>query len=49
MMDISRDVLTIKRKIIEKNTKDNLYPYSKYYLRTVNERLVNIGKIILIL
>ncbi|HHX16388.1 MAG TPA: ribonucleoside triphosphate reductase [Mollicutes bacterium] len=38
MMDISRDVLTIKRKIIEKNTKDNLYPYSKYYLRTVNER-----------
>ena len=37
-MDIARDVLTIKRKIIEKNTKDGLYPYSKFYLRAVFER-----------
>ncbi len=37
-MDLARDVLTIKRKIIEKNTKDGLYPYSKFYLRVVYER-----------
>ncbi|HHT38332.1 MAG TPA: ribonucleoside triphosphate reductase [Mollicutes bacterium] len=38
MMDIARDILNIKRKVIEKNTKDNLYPYSKFYLRAVYER-----------
>jgi ribonucleoside-triphosphate reductase len=37
-MDIARDALNIKRKILEKNTRDGLYPYSKFYLRAVHER-----------
>ncbi|QVK18456.1 ribonucleoside triphosphate reductase [Mycoplasmatota bacterium] len=35
MMDIAKSVLEIKRKVIEKNTCDGLYPYSKYYLQDV--------------
>ncbi len=30
--------LEIKRKIIERQTEDGLYPYSRYYLRNVKER-----------
>lgn len=33
LMDISRQSLIIKRKILEKNTHLGLYPYSKFYLR----------------
>lgn len=35
MMDIAQSVLEMKRKVIEKNTCDGLYPYSKFYLQDV--------------
>jgi anaerobic ribonucleoside-triphosphate reductase len=35
LMDIARDSLEIKRKILENFTKAGLYPYSEYYLRNV--------------
>ncbi len=38
LMEISKESLEIKRKIIEKLTEDDLYPYSKFYLRNVKER-----------
>lgn len=38
VMDIAKETLIIKRKFIEKNTKDNLYPYSKFYLSNVHQR-----------
>jgi len=36
-MDIAKESLEIKRKILEKFTDANLYPYSKFYLRKVKE------------
>ncbi len=38
LMDISKESLEIKRKAIEKFTAAGLYPYSKFYLRTVHQR-----------
>jgi ribonucleoside-triphosphate reductase len=38
LMEIARDSLEIKRKIIEKFTDDRLYPYSMYYLENIKER-----------
>ncbi|MDD3822062.1 MAG: ribonucleoside triphosphate reductase [Bacilli bacterium] len=38
LMDVARQSLVIKRKLIEKNTKNDLYPYSKAYLLEVYER-----------
>jgi ribonucleoside-triphosphate reductase len=38
LMDVAKGVLETRRKIIEKNTRDGLYPYSKFYLRNVYER-----------
>ena len=38
LMDLAKSSLVIKRKIIEKNTKLGLYPYSRFYLRVVSER-----------
>lgn len=35
LMDISRDSLEIKRKVLEKFTDSGLYPYSAYYLRYI--------------
>jgi ribonucleoside-triphosphate reductase len=35
LMDVARDSLEIKRKVLERFTEVNLYPYSKYYLRHV--------------
>jgi ribonucleoside-triphosphate reductase (formate) len=35
---ISKESLSIKRKILEKFTEENLYPYSKFYLRAIKER-----------
>ena len=32
---LARDSLSIKRKILEKFTEQNLYPYSKFYLRDI--------------
>lgn len=37
-MEIAKDSLEIKRKVIERYTEKGLYPYSKYYLRHVHER-----------
>jgi ribonucleoside-triphosphate reductase len=38
MMDLSKTVLEMRRKIIEQNTQEGLYPYSRFYLRAVYER-----------
>ncbi len=38
LMDMARDSLEIKRKIISRFTDDGLYPYSKHYLSDVNKR-----------
>jgi ribonucleoside-triphosphate reductase len=38
LMDIAMESLEIKRKVLEKFTDGNLYPYTKYYLRNVKER-----------
>ena len=38
LMTIARDALETKRKVLEKFTDGNLYPYTKYYLRTIKER-----------
>ncbi|MCP3940402.1 MAG: ribonucleoside triphosphate reductase [Desulfobacteraceae bacterium] len=37
LIQISADSLAIKRKILEKFTNGNLYPYSKFYLRKIKE------------
>jgi ribonucleoside-triphosphate reductase len=37
-MDMARDSLKVKRKIIEQNTEMGLYPYSRYYLQGVYQR-----------
>lgn len=34
-MDIAKESLEIKRKLIEKLTEANLYPYTKFYLRNI--------------
>ena len=38
LMDMAKDSLEIKRKIITRFTEDGLYPYSKHYLSDVNKR-----------
>lgn len=38
LMTLAKESLEIKRKIIEKLTDQDLYPYSKFYLRHVKER-----------
>jgi len=37
-MILAKESLVIKRKVLEKFTTGNLYPYTKYYLRKVQER-----------
>lgn len=37
LMDIARDSLEIKRKILENFTESGLYPYSEFYLRYVKQ------------
>jgi ribonucleoside-triphosphate reductase len=37
-MELARDSLLIKRNVLEKMTDLGLYPYSRYYLRSVKER-----------
>ena len=37
MVFLAKESLTIKRKILEKFTDKNLYPYTKFYLRQVKE------------
>lgn len=38
LMDLAKESLEIKRKVIEKFTKDRLYPYSMYYLDGIYQR-----------
>lgn len=38
LMDIAKESLEIKRKIIERFSEDGLFPYSKFYLRDIHER-----------
>ena len=38
LMELAKESLEAKRKTIENFTERGLYPYSKFYLRTVNQR-----------
>lgn len=38
LMDTAKESLEIKRKVVEKFTKDGLYPYSKYFLSDIKKR-----------
>lgn len=38
LMELARTSLSLKRNAIERYTRNNLYPYTKYYLREVYER-----------
>ncbi len=38
LMDLAKESLEIKRKVIEQFTNDGLYPYSKYYLTDIQKR-----------
>jgi ribonucleoside-triphosphate reductase (formate) len=38
LIKLSADSLVLKRKILEKFTDGNLYPYSKFYLRKIKDR-----------
>ncbi len=38
LINIAADSLIIKRKVLEKFTNGNLYPYSKFYLRKIKEQ-----------
>ncbi len=38
LMDIAKDSLEIKRKVLEKLTEQGLYPYSKHYLDGIKKR-----------
>ena len=38
LMNLAKESLEIKRKVLENFTEKNLYPYSKYYLRNMKER-----------
>lgn len=38
LMDIGKESLAIKRKVIEKFTLDGLYPYSMFYLKDIHAR-----------
>lgn len=38
LMEKAKNSLEIKRKILEKFTENNLYPYTKFYLRDIKER-----------
>lgn len=37
-MVMAKESLEIKRKVLEKFTEDNLYPYMKFFLRSIKER-----------
>jgi ribonucleoside-triphosphate reductase len=38
MMNIAKTSLEIKRKVLERLTENGLYPYAKFYLRSVKEK-----------
>jgi ribonucleoside-triphosphate reductase len=37
LMELARDALLVKRRVLERLTEGNLYPYSRHYLRRVKE------------
>ncbi len=37
MILLAKESLTLKRKVLERFTENNLYPYSKFYLREIKE------------
>ncbi len=37
LMDLAKESLEIKRKVLEKFTEQGLYPYSKYYLKDIKQ------------
>jgi ribonucleoside-triphosphate reductase len=39
LMDLAKESLEIKRKALERFTDNNLYPYTRFYLRNIKERL----------
>jgi len=39
LMDLAKESLEIKRKVLERFTEAGLYPYMKYYLRGIRERM----------
>lgn len=39
LMLLARESLEIKRKVLEEFTESGLYPYSRYYLRNIKQRL----------
>jgi len=41
LMIMAKESLGTKRKVLENFTENNLYPYSKFYLRSVKERFGN--------
>jgi ribonucleoside-triphosphate reductase (formate) len=38
LMELARESLEVKRKFLEQLTGENLYPYTKFYLRKIKER-----------
>ena len=44
LMILAKDSLEIKRKVLEKFTDSNLYPYTKYYLRNIKNHYGNYWK-----
>ncbi len=38
LMDIARDSLVVKRKVLERFTEARLYPYARHYLASIKER-----------
>lgn len=38
LMDLARESLELKRKVVERFTDSGLYPYSRYYLHDIKER-----------
>lgn len=38
LMRVAKESLDIKRKILEKLTRENLYPYARFYLRDIYQR-----------
>jgi len=39
LMVLAKQALEIKRKVLERLTEGNLYPYAKYYLRNIKEHM----------
>ncbi len=38
LMNLAKESLEIKRKVVEKFTEEGLYPYSKFYLETIKDQ-----------